>query len=408
MSNWAKLQEDLTGLKVVKRARHAIHFQRGNEIEAHFVGKPCHFQDSDGLWKPIDTGLIRKPNGWYGCPHSDVVLHPDGRVAVEGTGYAQLTELPGAGNGLADGDRLVREFDGGRQFLSITEDGFRQEIVLDKVPDVKGAAIKRLLAAESGTLPGKYKAHALKAVDAAGGEYVFTSQTSLRDWLEQAMYPVVIDPDFTAGTGDKFIYGLNANYTTAHTTSNTTESALNYLRIGQVLSGAGGSYGCYRAFAGYDTSSIEDAAAISQVNFKATCITDFSSAADFDIQIVKQNWTGTQETDYDECLSGTADDAIWRNTSGMSLNTQYTSGNLNTAWVNKSGTTYYSFRSSRDFAGTNPGTGGFLAEYIYLASQDHATVGYRPVLTVTYTAGGALLNVNMNGQMQNLSGGMRG
>ena len=58
MSNWAALQEQLTGLPVAKRARHGIHFDRGNgEILANFSGAPCHFFDG-GLWKPIDTALV--------------------------------------------------------------------------------------------------------------------------------------------------------------------------------------------------------------------------------------------------------------------------------------------------------------------------------------------------------------
>jgi len=42
------------------------------------------------------------------------------------------------------------------------------------------------------------------------------------------------------------------------------------------------------------------------------------------------------------------------------------------------------------------------------ALSEHATASYRPVLTVTYTAAGGFHSINMNGQMQNLSGGMRG
>jgi len=52
--------------------------------------------------------------------------------------------------------------------------------------------------------------------------------------------------------------------------------------------------------------------------------------------------------------------------------------------VNKTGNTYYSLNSSRD-TGNNTPTG---AEYIQIASQENATSGYRPVLTVAYTAGG--------------------
>ena len=71
MANWAKAQEDLTGLPVAKRARHGIHFQKGAEIEAHFTGKPAHYLDG-GLWKPIDTGLLATADGGYSSYISDV------------------------------------------------------------------------------------------------------------------------------------------------------------------------------------------------------------------------------------------------------------------------------------------------------------------------------------------------
>ena len=84
MANWAKLQEDITGLKVVKRAKHSIHFDKGNgEIVANFSGAPCHFLDGK-IWKPIDTKLLLLSDGFYGCPHSDVKIHKDGRVKAGG------------------------------------------------------------------------------------------------------------------------------------------------------------------------------------------------------------------------------------------------------------------------------------------------------------------------------------
>ncbi len=88
----------------------------------------------------------------------------------------------------------------------------------------------------------------------------------------------------------------------------------------------------------------------------------------------------TMEPAYDNCLAGTADAAIWRNTSGMALNTPYQSGELSTSWITKGGTTYYSLRSSKDFAGTTPIT----LERITIAKEDHATAAYRPTLIIAY------------------------
>lgn len=159
MSNWAKLQEQLTGLPVAKRAKHGIHFQRPDgQIEAVFTGKPCHFQEN-GTWKPIDTALLTTDDGWYSSPHSDVVIHPDGRVRVKDSDYQQFTELPGAKVGKLAGDKIIREFPGGEQHLIMKEDGFREEIHLFK-PTFK---LEKFIAKTTGNLPGHYKAQVYEA-----------------------------------------------------------------------------------------------------------------------------------------------------------------------------------------------------------------------------------------------------
>jgi hypothetical protein len=401
MSNWAKLQEDLVGLPVAKRAKHGIHFQKGaNEFVANFSGKPCH-HFADGIWKPIDTKLVLLPDGFYGCPHSKVKVHPDGRVAVTGSNYQQRAELPSAKTGLADGDKLIREFSFGKQEMRITEDGFRSEITLNRIPTLTEA--RKLIASESGTLSKAYLKSLTTATDANGDMHTVTTLSAFRTWLASAVFPVVIDPDFGSSDADTCKYGQDTTYATAHSTyyyfSNTEEP------VGQ-RKVASANYYCFRMFLGFDTSSIPDDATLTQNNLKLVCYSD-ASTVDFDVQIVKQNWSsGTNDQIYDACLSSDADDSIWRNTNGMSINTQYTSGNLSTAWVNKTGTTYYSLRSNRDKDATQPADPS--GEYIYIAEGDYATESYRPVLTVLYSAGGALLKVNMNAQMQNLSGNMRG
>jgi hypothetical protein len=106
------------------------------------------------------------------------------------------------------------------------------------------------------------------------------------------------------------------------------------------------------------------------------------------LAIVKQNWsaqdpivTGNREAAFDGCLTADLDAAIWRNTAGIDTTTPYTSGNLSTAWVSKTGATYYSLISARDRAGTAP-TG---AEYVSICFAEQETEAYRPVLTVAYT-----------------------
>lgn len=414
MANWAQFEEQMIGLPVVGRGKNSIHFRGGDgSIEAHFTGKPCHYQDTDGLWKPIDTSLLAKGNGFYGAPHSDVLIHPDGRVVVDGTGYQQITALPGSPTGYVDGDKIVREFSGGRQYLYMKEDGFRQEIILDKIPSLTVKNAQTLLATVSGSLPIKYIASQLTAVDAAGNMYQFDNLTNLRTWMTNAVYPVVIDPDFSGSTADGDIYGQNADYSTTRSTAYNVRPTITAVRVGNSWWSAFTRYEVARTFLMFDTSTIGADATVTQVNLKLVASYDMSST-DFNVQIVDQDWSAqnplsssNMDAAFDNCLSGSADINIWRNTYGMALNTQYTSGNLSTSWINKVGNTYYSLRSARDFSNVTP-TG---YEYIDIYSADHATASYRPVLTVVYSGGssaGALLKIVMDGGVQNLCGGMRG
>lgn len=398
MANWAKLQEQLTGKRVVKRAKHGIHFDNGDgTITANFSGNPCHYQDTDGLWKPIDTKLVLMPDGFYGCPHSPVKVKPDGRVKVTGSDYSQFTKLPGSPLGRVDGDKIVREFPGGYQELFVTEDGFREVITVNK----RTFPIEKFLAKQSGTLPSAYKTSPQTAVDANGNEFVITSDTkAFGDWLEGAVYPVVIDPDFASSTTYYCLIGYNADFATAKST----------YKFGSTTSLGVGIYQpdvfVQRSWIKFNTSTIDDDATITQVNLKMVCTED-NSTVDFDVQIVELDCSGANnDTKYDAILTGSTY-YVWRNTSGMVINTQYTSANLTTTWVSKTGDTYYAIRSSRDYDGSAT---GWESSRIYIGTPNHATESYRPVLSVTYTAAatGTLRRTNMNAQMQNLSGGMHG
>lgn len=196
--------------------------------------------------------------------------------------------------------------------------------------------------------------------------------------------------DFTGSTADGHISGVNAAWATARATATAHSVTGADFSLGWYYAGSG-SYYYYRGFLVFDTSDIGADATITQANLSMVCVAN-AAITKFDIQIVKYNWseweaaqsnTTYRETAYDGCLSADADNSIWRNTTGLPANTQYTSGNLSTDWINKTGKTYYGLRSSLDLDGTEP-TGN---AYIKLASQTHGTEGYRPVLTVLYSAG---------------------
>lgn len=192
------------------------------------------------------------------------------------------------------------------------------------------------------------------------------------------------------------ITGESAVYATARSTSSFYRLTFSAIYMGQLISG--GTYGVYRLFDRFDTSTIGAGNTVSQVNLKLTSIID-ASDTDFDVEIIEQDWSAqypitsptpeTAEPAYDGCLAGSVA-AIWRNTSGMSVNTPYTSPNLTAAYVNKTGQTYYSLRSSRD-SGNNTPTGN---EYISIAHATEDPASYRPTLIVVHAPSSNIKSVN--------------
>lgn len=190
-----------------------------------------------------------------------------------------------------------------------------------------------------------------------------------------------------ADTNNTMIQGLNTSYATARSTATghfTNESLAAYRRLGQLLSG--GTYACYRIALMFDTSSLVGAT-INQANLSCAIETD-ASTTDFTINIVKAAWgsndpvsAGNRDAVYDAILAASLDVA-WRSTSGISADTPYSSPNLDVAYINKSGSTYYGLVSSRD-VGNNTPAGN---EWVVLYLQNAATSAYRPRLIVEYVS----------------------
>lgn len=225
--------------------------------------------------------------------------------------------------------------------------------------------------------------------------------------------------DYAGSNNDCQIRGYypfaSGGWNVARLTSNELVSNGATGNLGSSQNADGSQVLIWRLFLVFDTSAIPDDATVTQANLKLVCTNDDNTPTDFDVKIGKYDWSALEadltnatkrETAYDGLLACTLD-ADWRSTSGMSVNTQYTSANLDTTWINKTGKTYYGLLSSHDRDNASPPLGE--KRYIAIAMNNNATAGYRPVLTVTYTEAvtGALIKVNMNAQMQNLTGGMR-
>jgi hypothetical protein len=205
---------------------------------------------------------------------------------------------------------------------------------------------------------------------------------------------------FRGSSDDQYIHGKSTAYATCRATAYLSRVA-GALPVGQKLSS--GYYYVYRSYVVFDTSALPDGATITAVSvgMKIAYISDNKT---HDIYIYKYNWkavpdgTGTgddRDNVYDMGTAGATDaQAAAKETDAGA--TQAMSGKvagdimiftgLTTAWVSKTGTTKYAFKSSGDVDNHAP----IGQEYISFYSGDDGVENNRPYLEVTYTgsAGG--------------------
>lgn len=420
MANWVRdflaKNPDVAARQIVRRASHALHTRREDgKIEAFFTSAPMHYLDDHDQWQPLDTEPQFDGVCWR-CPGLGVTIDPDGTVRLGK--YSQLTRRVGlfrpstlsllgaldVSLGTKQGDALVAEGDWWRIERRITEVGYREWLTLKALPDVETRAGDYLVletvvtgvSLPNGWVEDKYDiaAHWSPAPTAwaANGNEI-ACRRYWRDGvlytgipveaLAKATHPITIDPDFTGNTGDAYVYSYSTDYATARSTAYAHYSNVVYGYAGQYKYGA--DYYVYRSILKFDTSSIPDAATITGVTMRQTVYDD--SPVDFDIQIVKCNWSAwdpisaSNRTNCFQCVRDAALDAVWQNTIGLVVGTEYTSQALDTAWVSKTGFTYYGLRSSRDASATEPTGEERLAVY----SADDSS--HKPVLVVLYSEG---------------------
>jgi len=364
---------DLNRYPVALRTRGGIGFQVGTQVISNFVGHPVHYRDGQE-WKPI---TLRHENGqfegsrfgWNGFAvtfRKRVLFQPE---SITFNGVVRPLKF------FREENRMVAYVPKiGTYEIIFSERGVRELLTIPE--PLEGVLSFQVNHTEKPREMHKHPRRLMGVDGIEGDVYTLTKDMN---------YPLEIDPDYSGTTGDGYVLGNQFSYATARSTSSSFNITNTTMLCGQTFVG---TYEVDRAFLKMDTSGIPDGDTISQVNLNLACTTD-NSTTNFDVVIRKQDWSGqdpigagNREAAFDGCLSASSDDNIWRNTSGMSTNTLYASGNLATAYVSKTGYTYYSLLSSRDVSNTTP-TG---AEYIALATQDHGTSGYRPVLTVVHAA----------------------
>ena len=430
MANWVaailEANPELIAWPVVKQARRSLHLRRPDgKTLGLFTSGPIHYQDEQGEWQPIDTTPIHDDYAglWY-CPGLKVGIGDTATVSLAESDYVQKTTRIGLFRpstqellatrdvplGQREGDALVAERDEWRVERRITATGYRELLTLKVKPDIPQVQVGDFLVLETliwgitlpnGWVEGEYAISEHWSPMPVAWDANNEPLTCRRYWrdgvlytgipvteLAHAVYPVTIDPDFTSSTADGYVNGQDNTYATARSIASGSNITAATFLCGQRFIDP--EYRVYRGFLKFDTSGIGAGQTITQVNLNMTVAFD-NSATDFDVQIIKQGWSaqdplaaGNMEAAYDNCLAGAADDNIWRNTAGIAVNTNYTSGNLDVTWPDPLGDTYYSLRSSRDFAATTP----TALEYISLCAQEHATAVRRPYLTILYEAAG--------------------
>lgn len=426
MANWWRdyklANPELASLPEKKRGRFGVHLERpGGVIEAHLTANPSFYEEA-GAWKELDTEDVRDDGTHFWVPgvptkiekSNRKVKTPDGlytqtssRVGVFDSSSEKFTAKNQIPAGSLDGDSLVSGGVGWEHRITFTNSGIREELTLSQNPQVSGDYLVVETEVEGIEFPNGWVDHfeadgmqfpMPQAWDANGQriecrryalkkgqtQYLYTG-VAVAD-LASAVYPVTIDPDYSSSTATYYeVQGQSGSYSTARSTSST--------QVGGTTINCGQScifYTFYvnRAFLKFDTSSIPDSATIDQVNMKLACET-IDSSPNQDIIIKKLDWsandplgTGNRETNFDACLAASTD-AVWQNTSGLSTNTYYSSSNLDTTRVNKTGSTYYGVMCQRDQSNLSPTFSLGDIEGVSLYSPGHGT--YPPVLTVAYT-----------------------
>ncbi len=198
--------------------------------------------------------------------------------------------------------------------------------------------------------------------------------------------------DCPAMAADSYLMGQHTDYATARSTCTHNGNDDDVAYLGQWKDVA--NYEVYRYLAKFDTTAVPAHATVTDAKVGLTPVDD-GADTDADIGIVQAEWSendpiteANRDAVFDAILAADLD-ALWANTADLTLNEQKLSASLSPSWVNKGGYTYYGVRSSRDEAATVP-TGN---EYVGIATQDHATAAYRPILRVTHTTPARLIGL---------------
>jgi hypothetical protein len=291
MANWAAdilEQSEFSILPIRGRKKNGIIFQRpSGPYVAVLAIQPCHYLDGANQWQSIDTTLLDAGGGKLGAPGLTPRILPTGEVQFQGirhrhktdgvgvfsTANNQYTELLSIPGGSVQDDKIIREVGDYRHETILKERGIKEQIILQSKP-INLSRDYFVLSTEvfEGNLP-KGVAESIQTEDlwlAGGtawdaehniipvtmhvvelpGPRVMVYSGVPVQWLENAVYPVTIDPTYDSQPGSE---GYDTYITVDGPTTNYGSSTVVY--IGDHPSG-----GAYRLLIKFDLSSIPSSA----------------------------------------------------------------------------------------------------------------------------------------------------
>jgi len=380
MNTWLEnyhTETDLNRYPIALRTEGGIGYKKPNgEIVSAFVGHPVHYEENRQM-KPITLDWIPSTGefegSWFGwdaikkCPtYCGYELYTPKAVIWNGIAYPL--------NFLRLENRMIADIPIGTYEIIYTEKGM-SEIVT--IPEPVEGTLEFDAPEQDGWDEYLYRTER-KIIDGSqsGSTYNLTKDMD---------YPLVIDPDYASDVGDGYITGTSSSYSTARATS--TSHDISSTRIYLDNSWIGGiTYYVRRGVMRFDTSGIPDTDTITSVS--ASLWLGYKTVTShYDVQIVKYNWSayspitsGNRETVFDGILAASLD-AVWKNTNDITKYTRYSSSALDTAWVSKTGYTYYGLRTSTDASASAPSH----ENEVGIATQEDATPSNRPYLIVTHS-----------------------
>ncbi|MCL5439242.1 MAG: hypothetical protein M1268_04660 [Patescibacteria group bacterium] len=434
-----KEQPDQKGKQIIKTNTTSVHFREADgTIRGVFTPNPIFYKEGDE-WEPIDNTL-KDGEDEITASGIPIVINKDGVVIFKNTPfeeetisfglynpntkiYKKIADLP---QGQIKGNQyIMKTSDFSHVYTLGNPDGLVEELTFYQKPDlgqiigkdsddwlvmeteVKGLDLPDGWVTEPITLGSQ--TFPLPQTKQATGQNVFTKWFAQKvnntqylytgiaaGMLNKLIYPITIDPDITsyAESTQGYIEGQSTNYNTAHTTAyNFANANGHHMWLGRAYLDAKGGpqYTIYRNFYSFDTSSIGSSGIVNNATLTTDCTGtgECSSAISFNVQILKYNWTsplnsGNMQGNYTGCYNSYSDSnnnsnpVIWFTTGATG---SPTSPNLDTAWINKTGSTFYCFKSSRD-----NGVANTANEWIWI--QPGTNVDFptrRTYLTVNYS-----------------------